>query len=346
MIIASLRTELLWLACLGALAGSGGCTPSSVATLEIHGTTMGTQYSVQIPGFPRQLDVDNLKTQIEQRLLTVEKIASTYRDDSQLSHFNRSRDTAWFPVSTELAELVEMAKMLNRQSNGAFDASVGPLVNLWGFGPDDTVDVPNSAQLKRARERLGMHSLQVRRSPKPALRKSIADLYLDLSAIAKGYAIDRIALLLNGANISAYLVEIGGDIRVRGGNAKGQAWRIAIESPHATERSVAAIFSLREGAVATSGSYRNVRQHGDQSFSHIIDPVTGRPIDHQLLSVTVLSDSAMRADGLATTLLVMGPERGLQWASEHHLDAAFIIRDGERTTLLSSGNLADRLIKQ
>lgn len=155
--------------------------------------------------------------------------------------------------------------------------------------------------------------------------------------IAKGYAVDQLALLLDGMGIVNYLVEIGGEVRVRGVNARGQVWRLAVEKPFANGRAAALVFPLAQGAVATSGSYRNFREQNGQRFSHAINPSTGRPVAHNLLSVTVLDDSAMRADAMATALLVMGPEEGMRWAVERALDVLFIVAVGDQTVLRATG---------
>jgi thiamine biosynthesis lipoprotein len=322
------------------------CGQNLVATLEILGNTMGTRYSIQIPVVGDLPDPGLLKLQIEEDLQHIDQIMSTYREDSQLSRFNQNRSSDWFPVAIELAQVVAAAKSLHVQTGGAFDASVGPLVNLWGFGSvGEYPELPNAAQIEEAKARLGMHTLQVRMQPQPALLKKRGDVYLDLSAIAKGYAVDRIAVLLERRSIWNYLVEIGGEIRVRGVNASGESWRIAIESPNLGVHTVQQVFPLDRGGVATSGSYRNYRTHQGVSYSHAIDPATGRPVEHKLLSVTVVSETAMHADGLATALLVMGPETGVQWATGQGLDALFTVAVGSRIVQRSSGRFINWLDK-
>ncbi len=329
------------------LSGLVACGQNRAASVEIHGNTMGTGYSIQIPVTDELPAPDALKLQVEQQLRRIDQTMSTYRDDSQLSRFNRFRGGDWFPVAAELAEVVAAAKLLHLQSGGAFDASVGPLVNLWGFGPArEYPDLPRAAQIDRAKARLGMPELQVRMLPQPALLKERDDLYLDLSAIAKGYAVDRIAALLDERKILHYLVEIGGEIRILGFNASGESWRIAVENPNSGRHMEPIIFPLDRGAVATSGSYRNFRNHDGVRYSHTIDPATGRPVEHKLVSVTVVSDTAMHADGVATALLVMGPERGVRWAARQRVDALFMVEVGSRIVLQPSGSFIDWLEKR
>jgi thiamine biosynthesis lipoprotein len=304
-------------------------TGSEHPVLELRGETMGTSYSIQVVDLAATIDPDALREKIDAELESVNAIMSTYREDSELSAFNRSRSTDWLPVSPELASLVKEALWTSEVSRGAFDLTVGPLVNLWGFGPGERIDAaPTDAQIAQARKHVGYHKLSARQVP-PALRKSDPDLYLDLSAIAKGYGVDRVAELLERAAIANYLVEIGGELRGRGYNGQGLAWRIAIERPDPGLRQVERIVELCDGAMATSGDYRNFFESNGKRYSHMIDPKTGRPVTHDLASVTVLAPRTARADALATTFLVLGPEAGLTLAESLKTPALFIQRTPE-----------------
>jgi thiamine biosynthesis lipoprotein len=266
---------------------------------------------------------------VEAELANLVQQLSTYELDAELARFNRSRQTDWVPVSRELAEVLGEARQVSELTGGAFDVTIGPLVELWGFGPEDTGDrVPDAAAIDARRARVGYANLDVRREP-PAIRKHAPGLHVDLSAIAKGYAVDRLAGLLETRGIANYLVEIGGELRGRGHNPAGEPWRIGIERPTAGERSVYAVIGINNTGVATSGDYRNYFEQQGQHYSHIIDPRTGRPVTHALASVTVISPQTMRADAMATALLVLGPEAGYALADSEGLAALFVIRTAD-----------------
>jgi len=228
-----------------------------------------------------------------------------------------------------LLDVLLEARRIGELTEGAFDVTVGPLVNLWGFGPQmGEDDIPPEAEISAAWERVGFELVELREDP-PALRKARGDVLIDLSAIAKGYAVDQIVRLLTDANVLNYLVEIGGELRGEGLNEQGEPWRIAIERPVPGERSVQRIVGLRDAGLATSGDYRNFFEVDGQRYAHVIDPATGRPVIHQLASVTVLADTTMSADGLATGLMVLGPERALALAREQSLAVHLIEIDGD-----------------
>jgi thiamine biosynthesis lipoprotein len=333
---------LLWLL---VLQGCGG--ESGHPVMSLRGETMGTTYSVQIVPPGDGPNTGRLSAQIDAVLEQVNARMSTYRPNSELSRFNATSSTDWFPVSAELAHVVRVARLVSEESAGAFDITVGPLVNLWGFGPGPARETPpTDAAIAEARARVGWQQLAVRDEP-PALRKQRPDLYVDLSAIAKGYAVDRLAALIEGAGIQDYLVEVGGELRGRGRNGRGKPWQIAIERPEVDERTVFRIVTLQDSGMATSGDYRNFFEVDGKRYSHTIDPAAGRPVTHQLASVTVLDDSAMFADAWATALLVLGPERGIAVANQLELAALFIEHEGEgldmqaTETFLARGAIPD-----
>ncbi len=327
----SLGAVLLLLA-LVLLAGCG----SEGRTLSLSGATMGTTWSVQVAQPPESLDPDALLADITRTLAEVNDRMSTYQPDSELSRFNAEDGTGWFEVSPELVGLADKARSVSEQSNGAFDVTVGPLVNLWGFGPEVTADqIPAQADIDAALARVDWRKVETRMAP-PALRKAAPDLYVDLSAIAKGHGVDRIADLLAEAGIEHYLAEIGGELRGHGLNAAGEPWRIAIERPDVDRRAVLTVVSLQDRAMATSGDYRNFFELGGRRYSHTIDPATGRPVDHALASVTVLAEHCADADAWATALLVLGPERGRVLADELGLAALFVERVGDEARVSRS----------
>lgn len=294
------------------------------AEVEISGSAMGTQFSVKLtdPG----ANAARLQQEIERSLADVEHIMSTYMPDSEISRFNASASTAWQEVSQAFCFSVEDALALSILTGGSFDITVGPLVNLWGFGPDNVVDEPPAdAEIAALLESIGYEHLQTDCS-RPALKKDIPELLLDMSAFGKGFAADRVADLLEKQGLLDYLVEIGGEMRLAGMNADGKKWAIGIEAPLVGQRRPRMVLRLTDTAVATSGDYRNYFEAGGQRYSHTIDTRTGRPVTHALASVTVVDASGYRADALATALLVMGPEKGMQLATRENLAVLFLLR--------------------
>jgi len=294
------------------------------------GTTMGTQYRVQASCSAVSKQPDRLqKNEIDAQLEAINALMSTYQADSVLSRFNASPPGDWYEVPRALVVVVKAALSLSEQSEGAYDITVGPLVNLWGFGPEGRpTAVPDTAALENARERVGYKYLHVRAQP-PALRKD-RDLYVDLSSIAKGYGVDVLAEWLAQQSCGNFLVDIGGEVRTRGVNSREEPWRIGVEVPDpARFGMVQRIIDVSNLSVATSGDYRNFLEFGGKRYSHTIDPRTGRPVQHHLASVTVLHRSAMWADGYATLLEVLGGEQGYAFAVERHLAALLIERSPE-----------------
>nr|VFK40241.1 MAG: thiamine biosynthesis lipoprotein [Candidatus Kentron sp. SD] len=357
----ALRSVFIVLLVLGGLAGCGAEAPD---TLHYSGATMGTYYSVKVTrrisdvaaGKEPRASVmplaeplaKQLGKDIGQILAEVEQAMSTYRADSELSRFNASTSTDWYPVSQDLYTVAREALVVSRLTDGAFDITVGPLVNLWGFGPpenpEDTRTVPTEADLRAIRARVGYRKLATRATP-PALRKEHPALYLDLSAIAKGFAVDKIAARLEGHGVVNYLVDIGGELRARGGNAQGEPWRVAIEKPISGEREIHRIIAVDNHAVATSGDYRNFFERDGKRYSHTIDPKTGKPVTHTLVSVTVLHPRAMRADALATALSVLGPEAGYRFAERENIPVWLISQTETGFQDRGTRGFADMLIR-
>ncbi len=323
------RRQLALLLVASALFAWFACRPTArmQAGPSLTGMTMGTVYSIKLGELPAGLQVDTLHREVEQRLQQINARMSTYQDDSELSRFNRHQDDDWFEVSKETAGVVNVALEISRLTDGAFDVTVGPLVNLWNFGPDAKPGhIPTTEQVEQEKARVGYQQLEVRLSP-PALRKKSPEIYVDLSAIAKGYGVDAIAELLADRGIADFMIEIGGDVRTGGTRHDGQHWRIGIEKPVSHLRSVQHVVGLSGQALATSGDYRNVFEHEGRYYSHAIDPFTGYPVQHELTSVSVIYlGNCMMADAWATALLVVGPDRALQLAEEHSLDVLLILR--------------------
>ena len=312
----------LW---LGLLLTACGDDPAQARLTEFTGNTQGTTYHIKVVDLPATLAPETAQSAIEAELEDITRQLSTYEPDSELSQFNRSRDTGWFPASAGLVQVLAEARRISELSHGAYDVTVGPLVNLWGFGPGDGDErIPSGAEIAAARTRVGYTHLDIRPAP-PAIRKDISDLYVDVNSIAQGYTVDRVAQRLDQLGIANYLVEIGGELRGKGLNQLDGNWRIGIERPTPGERSVYTIIRIADVGVSTSGDYRDYFERDGQRYSHTINPQTGRPVTHRLASVTVISESAMRADALSTALMVLGPEDGYRLAEQAGLAAYFII---------------------
>lgn len=307
------------------LTGCGQETVQSKPEIHITGSTMGTYYSIKVADDAVQ-DGAKLQAEVDVLLERVNDQMSTYRPDSELSRFNQHKDNTPVVVSRDTARVVTEAIHIGRESRGALDVTVGPLVNLWGFGPDaKPTKVPSDELISQTRQKTGLGNLHVNTSvDADTLQKDIPDLYVDLSAIAKGFGVDKVAEYLESLGARNYLVEIGGELRLNGVNGKGHPWRVAIEKPTVNAGSVQEVIQPGDNGVATSGDYRNYYELDGKRFSHTIDPLTGKPITHRMVSVTVIHPSCMTADGLATALTVMGPEKSLAYAKEQGL-AIFVI---------------------
>lgn len=295
--------------------------------VSITGRTMGTYFSVLIDAAESTLDQTQLKQSIETRLSEINRQMSTWDADSEISKFNRSESTEWFEVSAEFAAVVEEAIRIHKLTNGAFDPTVAPLIDLWGFGDDRKKSVPDEAAVNAALGRIGMQHIQVRDSP-PALKKSIPDVQLNLSAIAKGYGVDAIARLLSESGLGSFVVDIGGENRTGLPKADGSPWRIGIESPTGGE--LHRVVELTSSSIATSGDYRNNFRVEDVVYSHAISPITGRPVENPPASVSVIAESCMTADALATAFMVLDPDKGIALAKTHGLSVMYqhVQKDG------------------
>ena len=309
---------------LATLAACGGET--RLPEYELTGGALGTTFSVKLVDPADAFVAEDLQQAIDATLERVDSLASTWKADSQLSLLNANASTDWIAISDELCGALESALEVSRLSDGAFDITVGPLVNLWGFGPDGSVsDPPSDAELEAAMELVGYDKLETR-CDQGDVRKSIADLYIDLSGWAKGHAVDQIALLLDSRSLANYLVEIGGELRMRGHNAMRDKWAIAVEAPLTSQRRPHSVLRITDTSVATSGDYRNYFEHDGDLYSHTIDARTGRPVAHDLAAVTVVNESAAFADAMATALLVLGPDAGPELATRLDLAGYFLLR--------------------
>jgi len=293
----------------------------------LSGLTMGTTYTIKLNLVDTNIDRTRISTEVNQRLDKINSQMSTYMETSRLSIFNKSNTQDWEEIPADLYKVIEEALRINQLSYRAFDITIGPVVNLWGFGPKAQLEiVPDESTIREVLDSVGSEHIHLRKEPY-AIKKDKPDLYIDLSAIAKGYAVDVIADYLDELSLNNYMVEIGGEIKTKGINPDNKIWHIGIEKPLDDQRSVQTVIILNNTAMATSGDYRNYFEENGIRYSHTIDPSTGKPITHKLASVTVLHPSAMTADALATALLVLGPERGSELAHSENLASLFIVRD-------------------
>ena len=289
---------------------------------------MGTTYSVKLLPPPELfIDANVLQEDIDVALKRFNDIMSTYIEDSELSRLNRASENTWLEVSEPLFAVLSLSQEISEASGGAFDATVGPLVDLWGFGPQKREQRPSDAELAKALDSIGYQNLQLDVGSRRITKKT--GIRIDLSAIAKGYGVDVISRLLERKQIVNYMVEIGGEVKIRGRNQRGDTWRIGIERPALGREGSLQALTGDNIAIATSGDYRNYYEKDGVRISHTINPVTGRPIDHVLASVTVIAETCALADAYATALNVLGPEAGYQLAMDKALAAFFIVKDGE-----------------
>jgi thiamine biosynthesis lipoprotein len=305
------------------------CQAPEPVPLELRGGAIGTTWSITVvTDRPGRLTESRIERLVNDRFDLIVGLMSNYQDDSELSRFNTSRSTAPVAIAAETADVIAHAMEIGELSNGAFDITVGPLVAAWGFGPvTEPVVVPTNKEIARLLNATG-HGHLVFDLHQPSLAKTVPELELDFSAVAKGYAIDLVAEALSAQGFDRFLVEVGGEIRVRGTNPDNRRWRLAVERPQEMGRAFHTTVELSSGSLATSGDYRNYREVNGNRVSHIIDPRTGRPISHGLASVSVIDELCVRADGLSTALLVLGPDDGYALAERQGIPALFLIRDG------------------
>jgi thiamine biosynthesis lipoprotein len=304
---------------------------AALPLLTWDGQTMGTSYSVKIAGVtPTPQRRADLRAVVEQRLDEINRQMSHYLPDSELSRFNHSAATAPVKVPPEFARVTRRALELSRESGGAFDPTLGPLINLWGFGPEKSSgNVPAADDIAAAQRRCGARHLRVTATDE--LQKDIPGLQLNLGAIAKGFGADETARVLRERGYTNIFVSVSGEIVAFGTNAEGRPWQVGIERPrygHRRNAELSAVVALSGRALSTSGDTHNYfRDATNRVRAHILDPQTGCPVEHNVASVTVIAPDGLTADGMATTLYVLGLERGLRWIEDRPFAAAlFIVR--------------------
>ena len=308
---------------------------SDLQELLISGSALGTSYHIKLllpAGSEQAFSQDTLGDDIQALIDHLDRSMSTYKPDSELNQFNRHPIGEPFAVSAELLEVLLLAKQIHGLTGGAFDPTIAPLVDLWGFGPRDTGDrVPSDAEISALREVVNFDALviQVQDNTSDAENTftKTSEVTLDLSAIAKGYIVDRIASFLLDLGVENFLVELGGELRLEGHNARDEFWKIAVEVPVLEQGQIQRVLSLTKVGLATSGDYRNYFERDGERYSHTIDPRKGYPITHKLASVTVLAPTAAEADAFATGFMVMGKDEALSLAETLDLPVLLLVKD-------------------
>ncbi|MEM8934359.1 MAG: FAD:protein FMN transferase, partial [Acidobacteriota bacterium] len=300
---------------------------------RFEGSTMGTYFVVKVVESAdeplSELVQAEVGEAIEQQLDEVNDLMSTWLDDSELSRFNQWISTERFTVSPPTFEVMHAAIEIGEATGGALDVTIGPLVDAWGFGPSGRPtdeSRPDDETIQTLLDGTGLEHLALDPATPDGVEKRIPELEVELSSLAKGYAVDRVADALVTAGYSDLMVEVGGEVRTVGTNLEGRPWRMAIERPSAELGKIQRVVPLSGLAMATSGDYRNYREVDGERVSHLLDPRTGRPIGHKLASVSVVDRTCLRADGLSTALMVMGPDEGFSWATQAGLAALFLVR--------------------
>jgi FAD:protein FMN transferase len=289
---------------------ANGCSAKKEASLS--GRTMGTVYNITVL-IGHGDDLEGLKKKIDLRLDEINHSMSVFQKDSEISAFNALSPHITLPVSKDFLSVLKTAKTIHHQTQGSWDGTVGPLVDLWGFGKTEHArKIPSAEKIKALLQQTGFQHIEIH--PDNSVSKNMAGISLTLASIAKGYGVDQIAHLIEQNGIENYLVEIGGEVFAKGLRIDGKKWRIGINRPEkgAPYTEVYKVVPLENKAIATSGDYRNFFEQDGKIYSHILDPKTGFPISNQVVSVTIIADTCTYADGLATAVMVMGPQKGLE----------------------------------
>lgn len=338
-----LASFCFWMTVFAALTGCE--SKPEFQQLRLSGATMGTSYHISVITDLDEvtIDTDQLQRELDQLLVEINQAMSTYIPDSEINRLNDVAVDEWTTVSAPLFEVFALSHEVSQLSSGAFDITVRPLIDLWGFGATESHDnIPPQNQIADKLKLIGYQYLQLDRN-KHQIRKKIP-LTLDLSAVAKGYGVDKIAEHLLSKGLHNFLVEIGGELRLSGHNASGVDWRIAIERPDSMlSATVFKALQLTDIGIATSGDYRNYFEVNGVRYSHTIDPRNGYPITHNLASVTVLDKSAARADAWATAFSVMGAQKALALANAQKITALFIVKVDDTFEAISSDTFSQSL---
>lgn len=286
----------------------------------IKGEIYGTYYNIKISTDKKN---KKLKEEIKAKLQEIDNKMSVFNEDSEISQLNKLSANKTLNLSQDLAKVLKVSHTVWQQSNGWFDPTLGNLINLWGFGTTKA-KIPSDNEVNKAMQTTGFDKLKFKENY-TKVYKTNKNIYVNLSAIAKGFAVDEIAILLDKKGYDNYIVDIGGEVKAKGYRAKsGEAWNVALNKPVKNSHENIMILSLSNMSVATSGNYRNYYKKGNKTYAHTISPKTGKPIDSDVLSVSVFHDSCMYADAYATAINALGLDKGLKFADKHNIKAIII----------------------
>ncbi len=317
--------------------GITGCGTSSREVESFQGSTMGTTYSIKYVQEKSSKGIDVIKKAVDKGLEKINSMMSTWDPESNLSLINKADADKWLDLPSDLSKLIGFAFDLSRKTDGKYDVSIGPLINLWGFGPEGSKKIPTDLQIAKTMKISGYDKIELNIKT-DKLKKRFKESYIDLSSIAKGYGVDKTAKILEGFGIKNYMVEIGGEIKTSG-KKQDIPWRIAIESPRKEKnKTFNKVLNLMDCAMATSGDYRNFFKEGKKRYSHTIDSATGRPVQNDLASVTVAipNGECFKADAWATALMASGKDRGMKLATQFNIPAHFIYIEKENLKEIST----------
>lgn len=331
------RSNLIFIAFLALLMAA--CQPPETS---LSGATQGTGYSLMLVTRGLKIDSQALETEVAATFKLIDEQLSNWRPDSEISRFNAQRDTDWHSVPASVIRLVRVAKEIHEISGGCYDLTIKPLFDLWGFSKHEQT-VPTPEAIKSALKHTGFHRIEID-AEHLKLRKKDPEVEISLDSIAQGYTVSVLAKLVEGHGITHYLIEVGGEMQVRGTKADGSPWHVAVEKPTPVSQQIQRILEIRETegtAIMTSGTYRNFFETKGNRFSHIIDPRTGQPVEHHLLSVTLLHEDATLADALSTALLCVGEKEALRISEAEHLKTLMIHEaEGQLKETMSSAFMA------
>lgn len=349
MIILSLKKFALmpaWMLALAFLMLLSACGSKEQSALRLQGESMGTTWHITlIPNANTKQDAKTLRVGVEQILARIDEQMSNWRQDSEISRFNQTQTTDWFSVSLDLVKVIQAAQQVSQFSNGVYDITIGPLVNLWGFGSTQKTELkPAEAEIQAALAKVGYQKLSTQEQP-PALRKALPEMYVDLASIAPGYAVDLIGQYFEQQGIIDYMIELGGEVRTLGKSPRGDDWRIGIEKPVDLGNAVQQGMVLVNSGLSTSGDYRDFFIENGKRYSHTIDTMTGYSASHNLASVSVVAENTTLADAYSTMLMAMGELKGRAFADQHQLKAFFIWRTDQGFETYATAGFQPSLLK-
>jgi len=336
---AALRIGALSLAT--ALMLSGCSQPPKIEKVE--GYAQGTTYHISFWS-DSSVPVSDVKTSFNNTLAQIDKELSTWRNDSYISEFNHSSSTAWQAASDDFIALIHIAKDINQKSGGCYDPTIGPLFDLWGF-KKESLHVPSQQELAAAKADLGMDKLEVDDTGK-RIRKTIPALQIDFSSMGEGYTISKLSQVLEAKGVNNYLVEFGGDMKIKGHKPNGDKWRVAVERPvsdngNPTPYQIVTINDESGVSLDTSGTYHHYFDDNGKEYSHILNPNTGQPVIHDLVSASVFGTDPRVSDAWATTMLCLGQKEGAKIAQQENLEVFFIENKQGKLVNSTSQTLAD-----